>query len=434
MSDTGLKGPQLKGSKLKMSDAQLPASVRGFYGWRIVHASILIACVSWSFAVYGPSVYLSALSETHGWPMGEISIALTVGLLCNALVTGFVGAFVGRHGARVLVAVGAVLLASGIAMLGQITAKWQAFVAFPLLGLGWSCLGTIAISASVAPWFERHQGKAISTALLGASLGGMVGVPVTLSLVTTLGLQLATLVIGALVITIIVPTAVLVLRRRPADLGLEPDGLPRQTQQVSAAANREWSRKEAMQTYALRSVVVACGLSLMLQVGFLSQQVKFLHATLGPRAISLTIFCAGVLAFTGRFILARWADRINLRHAAGAILGMAAVGLLITGLASSAAVIVFGLLVFGFNIGNITTLPALIVRREFGAASFGRIFGMVSTFMQLMSALGPAIYGILRDLADSYTFAIVLAGVGLIACVLVIMRGEWSKPTLLATS
>jgi cyanate permease len=71
---------------------------------------------------------------------------------------------------------------------------------------------------------------------------------------------------------------------------------------------------------------------------------------------------------------------------------------------------------FGFTIGNVTTLSPIIVRREFGADSFGAIYGAAASVIQLISALGPAAFGVLRDLSGGYALPLGLgAGCDLIA-------------------
>lgn len=391
-----------------------------------------MAFVAWSFALYGPSVYLSALSHEREWPIGQISTALTISFLANALSIGFVGSILGRHGPRVIMSVGAIVMATGLVLIGQITEVWQAFFVFPLMGLGWSCLSTIAISSTIAPWFERNQGKAISVALLGASLGGMFGVPLTLLLVSSFGLTRAMWIIGALTVLMILPISIGVLRRRPQDMGLFPDGEPASEQKLKTIPSKDWRRSEALRTYGLVSVILAFGIGQLVQVGFLSQQVALLQTHIGSTGIAVTVLASGSLAFVGRVILARFADRVNIRQVSAMVLIMAAVGMTIIGSASSVTFVIVGVLVFGFNVGNLTTLPALIVRREFGAVSFGRIFGLTGTFMQLIFSFGPAAFGLLRDLTNGYATPLYLAAVLLSLSTLVIMRGEWTKPFFLA--
>jgi cyanate permease len=63
----------------------------------------------------------------------------------------------------------------------------------------------------------------------------------------------------------------------------------------------------------------------------------------------------------------------------------------------------------GLTVGNVTTLQPIIVRREFGAASFGAVFGVASCGIQLVTALGPGFYGVLHDVCRGYRVPLLLA-------------------------
>jgi len=54
-------------------------------------------------------------------------------------------------------------------------------------------------------------------------------------------------------------------------------------------------------------------------------------------------------------------------------------------------------------------LSPLIVRREFGAESFGSIYGVAAMATQLIAALGPGFYGLLHDAFGGYAVPLVLA-------------------------
>ena len=403
-----------------------------FYGWRVVQGTLLVAFVAWAFALYGPSVYIDALSRIHGWSTASVSLALSMAFLVNALSIGFVGTWVGRHGPQVVMSVGAVVMATGIVALGFVTEPWQMVAAFVTMGLGWSCLSTIAVSATIAPWFEKFQGKAISTAFLGASLGGMLGVPITLLLVEGLGFTMAMTAIGVTIIVSILPISIWVLRRRPQDMGLWPDGMAPETRQTPID-EQQWTRAQALKTFALRSTIITFGLALMVQLGFLSQQVKLLQTEISPTLTGLTILASGSLAFAGRVVLARIADQVNIRVAGAVVLVLAAIGLLVAALSHTALWLIVGVLLFGLNVGNLTTLPALIVRREFGAASFGKVFGVTGTFMQLLNACGPALFGLLHDSTGGYKAPILLAAVVMLFGSLLITYGQWPGQSARAT-
>ena len=395
-----------------------------FHGWWMVAGCMAVAIVAWSFALYGPSVYLHTISQTHQWSIGLVSSALTLSFLVNASVLSFVGSAISRHGPRIVMALGAAVMATGFIAMSQISKIWHVYVSFALMGLGWSCLSTTAITSSLAPWFERHQGRAVSTALLGASIGGMVGVPTLLALIAWLGFNTAILVVALIMLTTVWSVSFFILRHRPQDLGLYPDGETPHAQQDKPTV-RIWSRAEALRTLALRSVVLTFGLALMVQIGFLTHQVSLLLPALGQAVTAVCVTAAAMLAFAGRILLAKFSDRLDVRQIAFAVLLTAGaslgLGFLFTDQVWALVLCVLG---YGFTAGNITTLPPVIVRREFGAASFGAIFGIAATLMQLMSAMGPAFFGMLYDLSGGYRLPLGLAALLNILAAIIILIGR----------
>ena len=383
---------------------------------------MVVAIVAWSFALYGPSVYLHTLSRVHHWPVGVISSALTLSFLVNASVLGFVGAAIARYGPGRMMGAGACIMACGLIITGQVSEVWQVFCAFSLIGLGWSCLSTTAITSSLAPWFERFQGRAASTAMLGASIGGMVGVPFLLMLIKALGFSLAMLCVGFILLVTVLPISALIMKHRPQDLGLTPDGLPPdQTKKI--VETRTWTRMQALRSLKLQTIMLAFGLALLVQIGFLTHQVSLLLTMLDEYGTGLCVTGAAVLAFSARLALARFADRLDVRVIACAVLIQAGIAMGIAALFPDAPwAIVTAVLMYGMTAGNTTTLPPVIVRREFGAVSFGVVFGICATLMQIMSAMGPAFFGLMRDGSGSYQLPLALsAGMNFLAAIVVMM-------------
>jgi len=395
-----------------------------FHGWWMVAGCMAIATVAWSFGLYGPSVYLHTISHMHDWSIGLVSSALTLAFLVNASVLSFVGSAISKYGPQRVMALGAAVMASGFIAMGGISQVWHVYACFALMGLGWSCLSTTAITSALAPWFDRHQGRAVSTAMLGASIGGMVGVPVLLILIGWLGFSSAMLVVALTVLATVWPISMFILRRRPQDLGLLPDGLAATDAKPSTPA-RTWTRSAALSTTMLRTVTLAFGLALMVQIGFLTHQVSLLLPAIGASATALCVTFAAVLAFFGRILLARFSDQLDVRLIACGVLLNAAISLGVGALFHDYTwALIIAVLGFGLSAGNITTLPPLIVRREFGAASFGIIFGIAAMLMQLMSSLGPAFFGVLYDLSGGYQLPLGLAaGLNFFAAA-VVMRGR----------
>jgi len=141
-----------------------------FYGWRVVAACFVIAAFAWALGLFGSSVYLQTVTSAHGWSIGQVSAAITVFFLVSAAIQRPVGKAIARHGPRPVLMAGVFSIALAVAMIGQVSQPWQLYPCFVLLGIGWATLSTTGISATVAPWFERDQGRSPSWARASAPL------------------------------------------------------------------------------------------------------------------------------------------------------------------------------------------------------------------------------------------------------------------------
>ena len=199
---------------------------RLFYGWWIVAACLTSGTVANALGLYGAGVYLHTVTTVMGWSIGLVSGGITVFYVVSALLLALVGAGIGRYGPRPVVGLGALTLAVGVAGIGQASQPWHVYAAFLVMGVGWSCLSMTAITATLAPWFDRRYGRAVSIASLGASIGGIIGPPVLVLGIARVGFPVTTAAASVLTVMILLPLAWFVLRRCPQDMGLVPDGAP----------------------------------------------------------------------------------------------------------------------------------------------------------------------------------------------------------------
>jgi MFS family permease len=218
------------------------------------------------------------------------------------------------------------------------------------------------------------------------------------------------------------------LKRSPREIGLWPDGAefpPSATSNAQAS----WSRRGAMATRQFNSQLVAFALALMVQIGFLSHHVSIVAPVLGDHAAALAVAAAALSAFFGRIALASFADRIDLRYLTGGVLVVAAASLAAMSMTASYAGLLLTSVAYGLTIGNITTLSPIIVRREFGAASFGAVYGIASSAIGIANAFGPGFFGIVRDAFGTYQPALQLAAVtNLIAAAVIVWGGRKPLP------
>jgi sugar phosphate permease len=385
---------------------------RLFYGWWIVLACGIIALWSWGLGFYALGVYLDALRTRHGWSTGMISAAFTVYYLVAGVGFVVVGGLIDRHGSRPVLAWGVVAMAASVAALGWIETPAQLFLVCLLLATAWPCVSTTAISGTLVPWFERRQGLATTLALTGASAGGIVLVPALVVLVAHVGFVAATALVAAAFVASALPLVAFVIRRRPEDLGLRPDGLEEAVPARQEAADRRddlgpSSRRHALRTREFWTLAIAFSLVLLAQVGLVIHQFSLLEPVLGRGGAAWGISATTVAALVGRLAAGVIVDRVDQRTLSAVVFAVQAIALGALAWAPANPIVLYlGSAAFGLGVGNVITLPPLVVRGEFGAAAFGRVFGMVGAALQLGVALGPLVVGVLREVSGGYAAAL----------------------------
>ena len=399
------------------------AGVRVFHGWRVVAACFVIAAFAWGLGLFGSSVYLQAVTSAHGWPIAEVASAITLFFVVGALVQRTVGRSIDRWGPRPVLSLGAVSMCAGVALVGQVSAAWQLYPCFILIGIGWSTMSTTGITATVAPWFERHQGRSMTLAIMGASIGAIVGVPLLLTAVGRLGLGAGLGIVGATAAAVLLPLVARALRfRGPAEIGQRRDGGVAEEAGAPAASPvppMTSGRRRAL----LWSAAAGFALGLTVQIGFITHHVALAAPLLGATAAGLLVSATGAAALAGRLVLARIVDRVDVRRLAALIMAVQTVALLALAIVPTVPMLVGASLVYGYGIGHVTTLGPVVVRREFGAAAFGATYGSAATVIQLTSAFGPALFGGLRDGFGGYGPGLAIAALLTSAGFVVLLAG-----------
>jgi nitrate/nitrite transporter NarK len=372
--------------------------------WCAVAACFLTAIFAWGFGFYGQSVYLSELHRLRGWSSFLIGSATTTFYLSGALLVTRVHLVIDRFGPRAVLIGGAVLLGSGAFLFCGSSAPWQLYGAALVMACGWVCTTMAAISTVLALWFDRQRGLAISLALNGASAAGFLVTPVLAALSQRHGLVVAVAETALTLLALLVPLVM---------FGIDPYS-PRRSAPASSETREDWRpayerSSEALRDWHLWSVALPFALVLAAQVGFLVHLVALLRPQLGASGAASAVAAAAIAAMLGRIGLGIVVDRLNQRRVSALSFASQALGLLaILMFPASPEVLYAGCCLFGLSVGNVITLPSLIIQREFAARSFGLVVGLNAGIGQVTFAFGPALLGLIRDLAGDYAPALIL--------------------------
>jgi MFS family permease len=395
-------------------------------GWRVVFACFLMALFLFGFGLYGHAVYLAELQRLHGWPAALISGGSTLTfLLANTFAT-FTNELVARLGPRRLVLLGIAALAASMTLLAWATAPWHVYVAFILMSLGWIGMGTVVIATVVSLWFVRRRGLAISLAFTGASSGGVVITPLLVLLVERYGFATALLTAMAVMVAVLVPVAIAWIGPPSATGSAEAEADDSSRAQISSAPG-ELSRAKLLRSMALWTISIPFALALMAQIAFIVHQIALLEPKIGRGNAGFAVSVMTFMAIVGRLGLGMVVDRFDPRLVTAASLVSQAAALLAILQSDSVPIVLVACAVFGFSVGNLITLPPLIIHREFSAASFVVVMGLSNAISGVVGALGPGLVGMVRDWTGSYNAALALCiALELLAAAIIVQRGRLS--------
>lgn len=388
-----------------------------FYGWVIVAVVFVSMAIGVNARTAFSLMFPPILDEFH-WDRGVTAGAFSFGFLVSAAMSPLLGRMMDRAGPRAVMELGVGLMAAGLLLAPLTTQPWHLYATLGVLvGGGSVCLGYSGQSLFLPNWFVRRRGLASGIAFAGVGVGSIVLLPSVQLVIESAGWQTACWTLGLLALVVLAPINLL-LRKRPEDLGLQPDGdvapgvgvaAPPSNVVDPAWAAVEWTLGRAIRTARFWWIALGyfCGLYAWYAVQV--HQTKYLieigfSPTVGAWALGLV----SLLGIPGQIALGHISDRIGREWVwtAGA-LGFAACYLLLLLLQAfpSTALLYLMVATQGALGYGLTSVFAAIVAEIFQGKHYGTIFGTLMLAAIGGGALGPWATGALFDAYGSYTLA-----------------------------
>lgn len=394
-----------------------------YYGWVITLTLAVTETISWGVIYYAFTVFITPMEAELGWSRGMLTGAFSLFLLVSGGMAYLVGSWIDRHGGRLLMTVGSV----GASLL---VIAWSQ-VSDPLLFyLIWIGLGVCAAAtlyepafAVVTVWFERGRTNALALITFAAGFASSIFVPLSDWLLNQHGWRTSVLILGiVLALTTILPHA-LVLRRRPQDLGLLPDGERIAPDAPPAAVVSGMVVGEVLRGKVFWVIAGSFLLSTLAAQAIRVHIIPYLmEAGISATSAALASGAIGTMQVAGRLVFAPLDRRFSGRVMVFGVMALQVVAmLLLLGDAASPVVLWLFVMVFGAAYGAKTLARASIIGREFGAMHYGRISSVMSMVLTLAWTFAPVGAGWLHDVTGSYDLLVwvmiglSLASVGVLA-------------------
>jgi MFS family permease len=387
-----------------------------FYGWLIVAVAFVTMAVGVN-ARTAFSLLFPPILDEFGWERGLTAGAFSFGFLVTAVLSPSLGRLMDRRGPRVVVELGVGLVAAGLMLAPFVSRPWQLYATLGVLvGGGSVCLSYTGQALYLPNWFVRRRGLAISIAYSGVGVGSIILLPWLQGFIGRSGWRAACWALGTLVLVLLAPLNLL-LKRRPEDLGLEPDGGDSRggvTGSMSNVVNSawvavDWTLGRAVRTARFWWIAVGYFSGLFCWYAVQVHQTKYLvEIGFSPTVAAWALGFVSLAGIPGQIALGHLSDRIGREWVwTVGSLGFTLCYLALLLLQHSPTPTLLYLMVAAQGVlgYGLTSVIGAIPAEIFEGRHYGTIFGTLMLASIVGGAAGPWLTGALHDATGSYTLA-----------------------------
>ena len=387
-----------------------------FYGWVVVAVTFITMGIGVN-ARTAFSLFFPPILKEFGWERGVTAGAFSFGFVVSAIMSPLIGRLMDRGGPRAVMELGIALMGGGLLLAPLTREPWHLYVTIGVMvGAGSVCLGYSGFSLFLPNWFIRRRGLAMGIAFAGVGIGSVTLLPWVQYVIERTGWRAACTAIGLMVLILLAPINLL-LRKRPEDIGLRPDGDTIAHASAKPAsyivdpvwAGTDWTLPRALRTARFWWIALGyfCGLYIWYAVQV--HQTKFLlDIGFSPIVGVWALGVVSLLGIPGQIALGHASDRIG-REAIWAIscLGFAICFAALVALKYEPNLWLVYLMVFtqGALGYGLTSIMGAVVLEIFQGPHYGSIFGTIMLAALAGGAAGPWLTGLLHDLTGTYTIA-----------------------------
>jgi len=391
-----------------------------YYGWVVIG----IAFVSMALGVNARTAFsllFPPILDEFGWQRALTAGAFSFGFFVSAVISPVLGRLMDRRGPRLVMQIGVLLTAAGLLLATLSREPWHVYLTLGVLvGAGSVCLGYSGHGLFLPAWFARRRGLALSIAFSGVGVGSIVMLPAMQALIERTDWRTACWVLGIVVLVVLLPLNLLV-RHRPEDLGLRPDGDPpgpdagtagegahaRSSNVVDAAwVATEWTLARAVRTARFWWVALGFFGGLFVWYAVQVHQTRYLiEIGFGATEAAWALGAVSLAGVPGQIALGWLSDRIGREivwtiGCAGFALACGA--LLLLEAAPSHPLLWLMVLAQGAIGYGMTSVFGAVPAELFEGPHYGSIFGVLMVAAISGGALGPWVAGAIYDGTGSY--------------------------------
>ncbi len=386
----------------------------------------------------GFGAFFDPIVAHFGWSRAITSAAVSIQRTESGMISPFVGYFIDRFGPRNVMLAGIFVTGWGFIFLSQIHSLWQFYLAFVVITIGLSFGSFLVTVTTVANWFVSLRGRALGMMSAGSALGGLL-VPVVVWIATPDWRQ-GLLYVGIGFWLTGIPAA-LVMRSRPEDYGLLPDGKRPRRENATAAgllpeageAGAEVGReshftvREALKTRAFWQMATAIGAGQLIMSASIHQIPAITWFGFSRGTAGYVMMAVAMVSIIGRIGSGVLGDTTDKRWVMAVGFAFQLVGTVLFAYTGTIWHLVGFIVFWGIGLGASIPIRFALLADYFGRRHFGSIMGTMMTVTTAFGVVGPIFVGWMFDVKESYRDPFLIISITLLAAIPLILTVR--KPT-----
>lgn len=408
-----------------------------FYGWWVLLALLLIYMVTNGILLNTMPLFAPQLMDEFNLDNQQVSRPPQLLYLLVSVLSVFVGILLDRYPPKKIMLSGAITLLIALVGFASATSFMQIQAVYVLYAFALTLAGIVTSMYLITQWFVKYRGVAVGIFLIGSSLGGALFNTIAGWGIATLGWRNAAWILLGCAVAVMLLPLVLLVRNRPADMGLLPDGATREvtSSAMQSSSNGGITLGKALGNPYFYLLLVATATLWFCITGVVNHQVLFIEKDLNqPKEIvtkvtSLFFLCSII----GKLLFGWLGDRYNKT----VIMFISIVNLLIGTillryLAELPPVMMYVYaIVYGIAFSGAFTMIQVVVAEIYAGNSYGKILGIFTMIDTLAGSMGIIVLGSMRKNSGSYLSAFnMMIFLCIFACLCILALQFMKKPRL----
>ncbi|MDE2688037.1 MAG: MFS transporter [Chloroflexota bacterium] len=390
---------------------------RFYYGWLVLGTAALGAFIATGVAQTVLGGIQDLIANDMGWDRTTIAFAATIATWVSGMTMPFVGKLVDRYGPRYMMLAAALIVSACSFTLSGVNSVWQFYIAYIISrSFAGPNLQNLVPRTVAVNFFRRKRNLALGITALNRIGGEALNLLIITLVASAFSWRAAYRTLGIIALPLCIPLF-LIMRRRPEDIGLRPDGdtapsMPRARAGAAFAPPAEyaWGLREVIRKPPFWFIVWAEFLSVTTTAAVAFQLVPFLTDNGMPyRTAAFALMISVLLGGLSVPLWGHLSDKFTIRRLTMTVMLATSVPTTAFAFIDPQSVGFYASIIWGIASGGIPIVGSMMIGEYFGRRSFGAVSGLTGPFRTAAMGLGPALGALIVNATDAYTAIFALA-------------------------